>query len=541
MAPLTSSERAIAVVLVVTLLTTAILFRILHLSSMPGVSGDEGWWGMQSLAWLANRPYEAHTTSGNPTDLLFLVPVAYAQEIGPPSFTLLRLVPALVNLIALPIGFWFVRRVYGRTTAWIYTVALAIQPTAIAHSRITQDPSQSIFWTGLVVYLSLLAVDGRNRAWAFLGLTLAFPAALWTHPTNVFVAPFVLAAVVAAIAPLVLRRVEREGGLVAPTRRRAILVVAGIVLLTTALVLALARSLVAYMTMWSESLDKPWVELAAVRVTDGRQWFEFAANNGRLFNGVTVYHYFSGARPTTLPYDTGFVLVALAVSCALVLAIAVERRRTDMALAASCVATWIGFYLFAGPQALRPHAERWGLCLIVPAMLVLARGVTVWIERAPRLRWITIGAASCVAALLLASFYVNYFREFAVTGGGSHLAYVTAPIEPKQQALQLVLSQRGASSRATIVTQQWWLYWPIAYLASAHPGVTVVRGAPIDRPADVQDAVRDGTLFVVEFVDTPELTSAIGWVNERGLRVTRTAVRDASGRELLEVLQVAQQ
>ena len=44
-------------------------------------------------------------------------------------------------------------------------------------------------------------------------------------------------------------------------------------------------------------------------MTDGAQWFEFAANNARLFNGVTVYHYFSGARPATLPYDAAFVAV----------------------------------------------------------------------------------------------------------------------------------------------------------------------------------------------------------------------------------------
>jgi hypothetical protein len=168
--------------------------------------------------------------------------------------------------------------------------------------------------------------------------------------------------------------------------------------------------------------------------------------------------------------------------------------------------------------------------------------VAGWIDRAPKSRSITISAASFAAALVLISFYMNYFREFAVTGGRSHLAYVTAPVEPKQQALQLVLSRRGASSRATIATQQWWLYWPTAYLASAHPGVTVVRGLPALSGAEGPGpSAVDGSLFFVEFVETPELTAAIEWIGRQGLRATRTTVPDASGRDLLAVLHVAQQ
>ena len=129
--PLDVRDRRIVTAAIVALLGTAISFRLLRLASVPGVSGDEGWWGIQALAWLSGRPYEAHTTSGNPIDLFFLVPLALSHAIAPPSFLLLRIVPALVNLLALPVGFWFVRRLYGNTTAWIHTVGLAIMPTAM--------------------------------------------------------------------------------------------------------------------------------------------------------------------------------------------------------------------------------------------------------------------------------------------------------------------------------------------------------------------------------------------------------------------------
>ncbi len=75
----------------------------------------------------------------------------------------------------------------------MFTVTLACLPTAIAHSRICQDPSQTVFWTGLVIYPSLVGLAEPDRAWTWLAIALAiFPVAFWTHPTNVFIAPFLL-------------------------------------------------------------------------------------------------------------------------------------------------------------------------------------------------------------------------------------------------------------------------------------------------------------------------------------------------------------
>lgn len=521
-------ERRIVSALIVALLGTAICFRLMHLSSMPGVSGDEGWWGVQANAWSSGRPYEATTTSGNPIDLFFLVPVAFVHELAPPSFLVLRAVPAFVNLLALPVAFWFVRRLYGGTTAWIHTVGLAILPTAIAHSRICQDPSQSIFWTGIVIYLSLLGLKERGRAPVYLGTALlVFPIVLWTHPTNVFIAPFLALPCVAAT----------RQGLPASGTRRAILFVAGGASLV-AVGLFVAWPALRHLVAARDLLDKPWLSIASARMVDGAQWLEFAANNVRLFNGVTVYHYFSGARPATLPHDAGFAIVVGAALWGLVLTPPARHRALDYGLILACAIVWIGFYAFAGPQALRPHAERWGLCLVVPAILVLARGLAAWIEWTPRTRGPTIAAATVVATSVLTSFYVNYFREFATTGGRSHLTYVTAPTEPKQQALDLILARSGSYDRVTIITQQWWLFWPMAYLALEHPNVSVRMDLQAEGQSDLQEKARNGRLYFVEFVGTPQRASTIGWIRERGLRAASTTILDAGGRDHLEVLQV---
>jgi hypothetical protein len=522
-----STERRIAAAIVVVLLGTATAFRLLRLESVPGLSGDEGWWGIQALAWLAGQPYQARTTSGNPIDLFFLVPVALLHAIGPPSFTLLRLVPAAANLLALVAAFVCVRRFYGETTAWVHTVTLAVLPTAIAHSRICQDPSQSVLWAGLVVYLALLGVHDRRAAFRWLAAALAvFPVALWTHPTNVFVAPFLVLPIAAALAPRL------------PDARRARirLAVAAAAAIGIGLIagwLAFERVARAY-----PSLNQPWLSLAAGRFVDAGQWLEFAGNNVRFFNGITVYHYFSGARPWTLPHDALAILAAVLVLGGIGLVARRRRSPIDLALVAGCAATWLLFYAFAGPQALRPHAERWGLCLLVPGSLLLARGAGAWIELAPRLRLVSLGTAALAAAALLGSFYVHYFRAFATTGGRSHLTYVTAPVEPKRQALVHILGRGAGARRLEVATRQWWLYWPIAYLATEHPTVSVrFDTAPGSEPA--LDAPAPGTArFFVEFVRTPELAATLRLIEQAGLTATTTTIADAGGRDLLAVVEV---
>ena len=517
-------ERRLLAVLFVALLGTATWFRLMDLSSVPGVSGDEGWWGVQATAWLSGRPYQSHTTSGNPTDLFFLIPVALLHAIASPSFLVLRAIPALANLLALPLGFWFVRRLYGQATAWIYTLALAIMPTAIAHSRLAQDPSQSIFWTSIVIYLSLLGFEERRWAWRYCGAALlVFPVALWTHPTNVFIAPFLLLPCVA----LVRRLLPTSPG-------RSIAFVMAVLMAG----LLIAWPAVSVLARWSEYLGRPWLSTASARLIDGGQWLEFAVNNARLLNGVTIYHYFSGARPATVPYDLGAVIVVVAAVWGFILTPAARRRPLDYGLIVACATMWLAFYAFAGPQALRPHAERWGLCLIVPGTLFLARGLTVWIEWTAGIRRLTIAALALAAAGVLTSFYVNYFREFATTGGRSHLTYVTAATEPKQQALEQILARATGPNRVMIITQQWWLVWPIGYLAAERPNVSVRMGLALEPEPAFQEALGNGRLFFVEFAGTPELNTAIDWIRERGLQAVTTTVHDASGRDFLQVLQV---
>jgi hypothetical protein len=286
-------------------------------------------------------------------------------------------------------------------------------------------------------------------------------------------------------------------------------------------------------------LNRPWLSNAAARMIDGRQWFDFAANGARLLNGVTVYHYFSGARPFTPPYDAAVVIVAGIALWGLLRRASAAHRSLDAALILATAGTWLGFYAFAGPQALHPHFERWGLGLIVPATLVLARGASAWIESSPTMGWPAVAAATLVVSCWLTTFYVNYFREFATSGGRSHLTYVTAATEPKQQALDRILEQATGTAGIMVLAEQWWLYWPIRYLATEHPNVSVRMGLNRAPRQDLEEAIQNGRLFLVEFAETPGLAAALDWVHQRGLNVATTPVQSAGGRDFVLVLRVS--
>lgn len=494
---------------------------------MPGLDGDEGWWGVQALRWLHGQPYEARTTSGNPIDVLLLVPLGLAHGLWAPSFTLLRTVPSVLNLVALPIAFLLVRRLYGSTTAWIQTVATAVLPTAIAHSRLCQDPSQSIPWTVIVVGLSLLSVSDRSRPWVYgIGACVTFVVAVRTHPTNVFVAPFVVLSVVRAIG----------AGLPTAPRSRMILII--VLLIAIAVPLGFVMPHVDSVVRSNAMLNKPWVSIAADHLLHPSSWYEFLVNYGRLFDGVVVYHYLSDPHVVSVASDLGFALAAPAIVYGFGLAVRYGRSAVDAALAIGWVSSALLFFAFAGPEALRPNFERWGLCLIAPGTFVIARGISGWIDAAPRWRRWTVAASCALAFALLGAFYLNFVRVFETSGGRAHVTFVTADPEPKRQAFDAILARRSHDEPVLIVGQLWWQFYPIDYLAQGHPRVAASMKIPPDDAPELRDALAFGRVFFVEFAGTPEVTRAETWIRAHGRRLTDTTIRDQGGRDLLHVIEV---
>jgi hypothetical protein len=100
------------------------------------------------------------------------------------------------------------------------------------------------------------------------------------------------------------------------------------------------------------------------------------------------------------------------------------------------------------------------------------------------------------------------------------------------------MGQRTGDEPIMIVATLWWQYWPITYLAQNHPNVITSRTLDVENRPEFTDALRRGRLFLVEYFGTVEHVHAVEWLHARGLTATSTPIRDASGRELLDVMHV---
>ena len=201
----------------------------------------------------------------------------------------------------------------------------------------------------------------------------------------------------------------------------------------------------------------------------------FISDLAGLFSGVTVYEYISGTLGLNAHDATGALTIEIALTfvttfiAGLVVWAYYRRiRRGRSTLDLALVTAWIScvgaFFLVAGPEAIRPHFERYAICLIAPTIAISARGLHWWMQPSTRFSFATAPLLIVLAWASLFVFKRQYFDEFAMHGGNSHRTFRTAAAEPKQAALALILERSPPGRPVQISTSEWWLYWPLRYL-----------------------------------------------------------------------------
>jgi hypothetical protein len=325
---------------------------------------------------------------------------------------------------------------------------------------------------------------------------LALAAAIVVHPTNVFIAPVVV------IGLAVAWRTELE------------------VLWRTPLRLAMVFGLTTAVLMLAGLHEQSRLPEISNRLADPANYVEALSNLGRFFSGVTSYQYVAGSliAPSSedrfsgpMPFDLAMRVIAFIVAFGILGRIAQTGSPIDedvdkppspetatpgviLALAFGGTLSVAAFFVVAGPAAIAPHFERYGMFMIGPAAILAALAVEWWRERGV---WIgRFATALCLVCgwAILAGFNANFFDFIERTGGGSHETFRTAAIEPKQAALDYIRgyeNHRGLSpfampgeqkgtvpfaasgsridmkSPVEIRTSEWWLYWPLRYLSFA--------------------------------------------------------------------------
>jgi hypothetical protein len=483
-------RRRLLVLNAVGLLAVAVFFRVWKLDHVPGINGDEAWSGVLALSFLSGEPIAWRTPTGNLLNVFYLGPLVALHACFPPSFWLLRVVAVASGLAALVANYLLARRAFGARTAAVSTLLLAVLPINLAYSRFGWDASQSLLATVLVMYPALMAgLDSKHQArWIIFALA-AFAAAVLVHPTNIFTAPLVAVPLCWQGRALVARRLD-------PRRAR------WPAWLPTWAFLASAAGL----ALW---IGRHWIAVACHRLIEPRAILEFVTGYVRLFSGVTVYRYIPGSRLPNVaestpwgldldPYDLATALVAGFAALGLYRAIRRARPATETCLLIGWAASAAAFFLIAGPRGLAPHFERYGICLVAPAAVLLARGAVEWLETPGKTRWTSVVFAA-VAWLMLGGFYLNYFCFFEQTGGRAHATFRTGPTEPKLAAFRLVTGTRAPGQPLRILAGEWWNYWPLRYLASTEPEVRVETWDETWDSRRFREAFRDPSVRFVEF------------------------------------------
>ncbi len=148
------------------------------------------------------------------------------------------------------------------------------------------------------------------------------------------------------------------------------------------------------------------------------------------------------------------------------------------------------------------------------------------------------GAAVALAAtawLWPVTFYLGYFAFIQQTGGQSHRTFRTASVEPKQQAYELIRAESGPAEPITVVCQDWWCYWPIAYLATGDANVRVMTRQEWNERAEAGQSFWKDPAWFVEFAGTPEERATERQLKSAHATAAIHTIRDYAGRPLLSL------
>ncbi len=514
------------------LLLAAVWFRCRLLENIPGLNGDEAWYGVKAVEMIRGTWATWRTPTGNPLNPFFIGPLALMHLWFGPSIVLLRAAAVLGGLLALVLNWLLCRWVYDGRTAWISTAVLAVLPIDIVYSRFAWDASQSLAATLPVVYFSLAALRFPQWKGRLIGAAIFCQAiAVIVHPTNIFVAP-VIAAGLAVL--------WTQGDLRLSTRGLSKHPFLAATLITLCLLIVIWIMWMAAGTPMPHRLNVRFRELI-----NSNNMLSALILFPRLFTGGTAYGYIAGSHSWfqwPRAADSGGFAADVLVFWLLMLWAGIMLWRSwkwagrleDGVLIAGWALTLAAFLLFAGPGAMAPDYERFAICLIAPTVLILSRALSLACSLSARASRMILLAAALAGWFMLADFYEHYFCFIEKTGGQSHLTFRTAAEDPKYSALKYILEHRKAG-KTMIIAGEWWNYWPLKYLGSAESDLRVLTSEDARKEAEeIAAAQKEGRVWHVEFYGSNALRKVEADLAQNV--INRHQIKQYGGRPILVVL-----
>jgi hypothetical protein len=430
------------------LCATAVVCRLWALHRLPGLNSDEAWLSVQVIDFLVGKPFSMHTPTGNPLNPFFTLPVLVRELLLDNASVLnLRMPAALAGLLLMALAYPLTRKVVGEQRALVFAFLVWAMPAHIVYARMGWPSSE----TPLVALLCLASFLHGRTSW----MALSLAAAVWVHPTNVFLVPIFAGGVAGQVLWERRRLAAREW-------------------------VWLALGGVAIGAFFAWRLSNP---LAFPRGSP-----EFASSDflillvvhaGRFLSGATSLRYIVGPMSSygQLLFDLVFWSAVL-----FLLVTGLPRRirardGTFMGLFVGTLAAFVSVAASGGLQFLVPGFERYALFLTVPSCFLFASLlVRPTAEGGVAASDPTPSAALAVALIAsfvwLALFIGQYHVKLETQGSRSHPVFNTGAQEPKAAAFALIEADAEAGP-VLIIAENYWTYWPMRYFGARDARVQV--------------------------------------------------------------------
>ena len=432
----------------------AVLIRLIWLDHVPGINGDEAWYGVM-VAQPINL--QIRTPTGNLLNVFYLIPLFFTQKLFEPHLWILRSISTLSGITLIGSGYFLLRRSWGTRSAYLFLILSTSMPILVAYSRFGWDASQTGLASLFLIYFSL------KKKWKSAMMMQVL--SMIVHPTNIFL----------IFIPSVLFLLNLSDNAQARIKKFLVMLILGVLLALSSFYLV---NTIDWFTTHSDImvvenlLETKSIEILG-RLTSVSGWKNLFVLYGDLISGATIYKYIVGPI-SNLTKTFHFIFFWIFILPIILYGCWMEIRRQQLQATGIFLGGGLGLvtlYLLVGTYPLSPNYERYSQFLVVPTIFLLIRGLDMFSSiKAPYI------IAIFISVFWIVSVILNYFVPLRLTGSVSHRTFRTASIEPKEQVANFILEQTQESTRNIVVlAEDWWLTMPVKYLLSNHKNISVIQ------------------------------------------------------------------
>jgi hypothetical protein len=504
----------------------ALIFRFAFADRIPGINGDEAEFAYRVSQWNWDWSHPLITSTGRIYSPFYTFLIALVQKFLDPSFFALRLPAILSGFAEVVLAFWLLPQAFGKRIGLSLALLMICLPGGIVQSRIGWE-------IGHAGILAILAVYFAWRRYAVATIAV-FAVAVITHKVQVFLAPVLF-------IPFAWNWLENS-----PLALRTKLAVLG-------LLGALAAMLAGFLARNVPDEHGSLAQGALERLLKPWKLGPFLIHLTRLISGVD---FFAGAvpLPALILIDSVSILGMLWLLWFGGKSLLKRRSDADARKRLSWITGWLAsvlsLYIVAGEYGISEGHIFYILILALPTLLSL---IFLSLEIFPEAR--LLENAQKISVVLLGITALFYFLPLLLSSSTVHPTYLTGPEEPKEAAYRWAEADFEArapfQSSLQLITDDWWMYWPVVYLNSASP---FARSAQIyhfetprhlklnprffiQSPKQLREIVENGG-YVISFTGghlESLLRQAFAAPGELDQQLTRKPIAGFGGREIISV------